>query len=121
MAYHTIQDEELTLRMEDVPAGWVITTDRRYLQQADAVVFHFPGLYQVLDNDLAQREGQVWISRYTESEMENTWMEDPDIRDMFDYWICYHPDEEQKEHPFVQGMSGTDSVDGLTGWQVDGL
>ena len=101
LIYNVLPDEDLTLKVEDVPTGWLITTDRRYLQQADAVVFHLPSLYQVCENDLDKQEGQVWISWYLESEKEDSWVENPEI-DVFDHWICYRQDESQQEHPLVR-------------------
>ena len=102
LVYNVLPKEGLTLHREDVPADWAITTDRHYFQRADAVVFHLPGLYQVMDNELSRPEGQVWISWYPASEAGNPWIEDPEIRNTFDYWMCYQPDGEQREHPLVR-------------------
>ena len=102
LIYNTIQDEEVTLNIDDVPADWVITTDRRYFHRANAIVFYLPDLQQELEDDLDKPQGQIWVSRYPESEKRNPWMEDPEIRDLFDlWWMCYQQDEEQKEHPLV--------------------
>jgi ubiquinone/menaquinone biosynthesis C-methylase UbiE len=101
LIYNTIQDEDLSLKIEDVPADWVITTDRRYVQQADAVVIYLPALYQEeLENDLEKPEGQIWVSWYQESEKDHPLLNDSEIRDTFDIWICC-ANEEQKEHLFV--------------------
>lgn len=101
LVYNTIGGEELTLKMEDVPADWVITTDRRHLQQADVVVFHLPGLHQEVENDLDKPEGQIWVSWYTGSEKDHPLINDPEIKDLFDLWISHSPKEEQEEHPLV--------------------
>jgi Glycosyltransferases involved in cell wall biogenesis len=86
LVYNTINSEELNLKIEDVPAGWVITTDRRYFRQADRVVFHLPSLFQEMENDLDKPEGQVWISWYAESENDHPLINDPEVRDLFNVW-----------------------------------
>ena len=101
LVYNILQDEDATLNSEDIPVDWFITTDRRYFQQADAVVFHIPSLYQVIEDELVKPKGQIWVSWYLESESENAWVKDPEIKDTFDHWICYRQDEDQKEHPLV--------------------
>ena len=102
LVYNTIQGEELTLQIEDVPADWTITTDRKYFQQAEAVVFYLPGLVQELENDLDKPEDQFWVSWYLESEKDYPAINDPEMRDVFDFWICRPKNEEQEEHPLVR-------------------
>ena len=102
LVYNILPDEELTLNREDVPPGWVITTDRHYFEQAAAVVFHLPSLYQLLNNALDKQEGQVWISWYLESEIESAWIEDAKIRKKFDCWMCYQEDDKPQEHPLAR-------------------
>ena len=102
LIYNVLPDNDLTIKMEDVPDGWLITTDRYYLHQADAVVFHLPNLYQTLDNELEKPERQVWISWYLESEKQAQWIDDPELRELFDSWICYRLEDEQQDHPIVQ-------------------
>ena len=100
LVYNILQADDLTLNSEDIPVDWAITTDRRYFQHANVIVFHLPGLYHLLENDLEKPEGQVWISWYLESEKQSPWIEDPKIRDIFDLWMCYQEDA-GKEHPLV--------------------
>lgn len=102
LVYNTIYGEDLILRIEDVPANWVITTDRRYMQQADLVVFHLTSLEQELEDDLDKPEGQIWVSWYLETEKDDLLINDPEIRSTFDLWINYRQDEEDKEHPLVR-------------------
>jgi hypothetical protein len=102
LIYNTVYGEDLSLKMEDVPADRVITTDRRYFRQAAIVVFHLPGLQQELENDLDKPDGQTWVSGYLESEKDLPLLNDPEIRDLFDLWIIYREDEEQKEHPLLR-------------------
>ena len=101
LIYNMLQEEDSSLNSENLPVEWAITTDRRYLQQADVVVFHLPSLYQVIENELVKPKGQVWVSWYMESESENLWVKDTEIRDTFDHWICYRQDKDQNEHPLV--------------------
>ena len=101
LIYNTVGSEELTLKVEDVPSDWVITTDRRYFQQANAVVFHLPGLYHVLENELDKPEDQFWVSWYLESEKDLPLINDQEMRDLFDIQISYPTNEEQKEHPVI--------------------
>ena len=54
---------------------------------------------QELDNDLDKPERQIWVSLHLESEKDYSVLNDPEIRDVFDLWICYRQDEEQKGHP----------------------
>lgn len=92
LVYNTIWGEELSLKVMDVPAGWIITTDRRYYQQADAVVFHLPDLRQELDYDLDKQPGQIWIGWYLESEENYPWIRSPEFRVTFDLWMSYRQD-----------------------------
>jgi len=101
LVYNILPGDALTLNRQDVPADWVITTDRRYFKQACVAVFHLPGLYQVFENDLEKQKGQIWVSWYLESETGNAWIENPELSDTFDFWLCYRQDNEQKEHPLV--------------------
>lgn len=102
LIYNTIDGKDISLSMENVPNNWVITTDRRYFQQADAVVFYLPNLQQEVENDLDKPEGQIWISWYLESEKEDPLTSDPEIRDIFDVWISHQPGDEQREHLLVR-------------------
>ena len=101
LIYNAIQDDILSLNVEDIPADWLVTTDRRYFQQADAVVFYLPELYREMENDMDKPEGQVWINRYLDTESNNPWMDDQEIRDVFDLWERQCQDAGQKEHPIV--------------------
>ena len=72
LIYNSILDEDLSLSIKDVPADWIITADRRYFQQADAVVFYLPSLE--LENDLEKQEGQIWIAWCLEPKKNHLWM-----------------------------------------------
>jgi glycosyltransferase involved in cell wall biosynthesis len=101
LIYNTVSGEDLCLKIEEVPINWVITTDRRYLHQADVVVFHLPSLHQELENDLEKLEGQIWVSWYLESENNHPLINDTEIRNTFDLWISDKQGTEQKEHPII--------------------
>jgi len=92
LIYNTIWGEDLTLKVENVPANWIITTDRRYFQQANAVVFHLPDLPQELEPDLDKPEGQVWIALNMESENNYPWIKSQNVKDLFDLWMTYKQD-----------------------------
>ena len=102
LVYNNIHDEDISLKIDDIPEDWVITTDRRHYQQADMIVFYLPALRQEIEQDLEKRNGQFWVSLYLESEKTTSWFNDPEIRDIFDLWMCYPQDEAQKIHPLVR-------------------
>lgn len=87
LVFNTINGEDLQLNIEDVPVDWVITTDRKYFQQANTVVFHLPTLHYELENDLDKLEGQTWVSWHLESEKDDLGINDPEINELFDLLI----------------------------------
>ena len=91
---------DISFNAGDVPDDWIITTDRRFLQLADAVVFHLPDLQYELENDLIKPEGQIWVSWYLEEEKKYPVLNDPEVREVFDLWMVYIQDN--KEHPLVR-------------------
>ena len=97
LIYNTRNNEDSFLRIEDVPVGCVITTDRRYFQQANLVVFHLPSLHQELENDLTKQEGQIWANWYIESEENDSKINDSEINELFDITIIYR----QEENPII--------------------
>lgn len=74
-----------------LPADYVLTLDRKYLDQAFAVVFHLPGLYEHLYGDLEKPDGQVWIRWNMEPDCNFRWMQQLDQLDVFDLRMDYHP------------------------------
>ena len=75
-----------------LPAGYVLTLDRKYLDQAFAVVFHLPGLYEHLYGDLEKRDGQIWVRWNMEPDCNFNWMQQLDQLNVFDFRMDYHPD-----------------------------
>jgi len=101
LIYNMIWNRNLTLKVEDVPDDWLITTDRRYLKQAEAVVFYLPSLYHELDNDLDKPDEQVWVSWYLEEEKDDPFFCDPEMSSLFDIRMNYSNEEAQIIHPIV--------------------
>ena len=61
LIYNVIHGEDLSLEVENIPAEWLITTDRRYFQQASVVVFYLPDLVQEFEDEIDKPEGQIWV------------------------------------------------------------
>ena len=101
LIYNTIQGKNLSLKIEDVPADWVVTTDRRYVNQADTVVFYLPDTYQELKYELKKPEGQIWAAWHLETEKNDSQFEDMKIKDNIDLWLNYSENDVQNEHPLV--------------------
>ena len=104
LAWHSLYeiDEEINGLIEDVPVDWVITTDRKYFQQATIVVFHLPTLHYELENDLDKLEGQTWVSWHLESEKDDPGINDPEISELFDLSISDPQDSEGEQHPLLR-------------------
>jgi hypothetical protein len=80
-------DFDSSLRKEDVPNDWVITTDRRFLEQADVVVFYIPCLLQELEEDIIKPEKQVWVGWCMEAEKEDPELRNLEVTELFDIWM----------------------------------
>jgi len=94
LGFSTFKDVTI---LKNVPTDWLITTDRRYLRQADMVVFYLPDLFQEMENDLEKPDGQIWVAWYLkETDKEYPWVNDPENREIFDFWLYYPEDELQK-------------------------
>ena len=92
LLFNTKSDLDLSLKIENVPNDWVITTDRRFLQEADVVVFHIPSLLQELEDDIVKPEKQIWVGWYMEAEKKYPELKDPEVTDLFDIWMSYRED-----------------------------
>jgi glycosyltransferase involved in cell wall biosynthesis len=103
LIYNVIGGENLSLNGEVVPNDWLITTDRRYFQQVDVVVFYLPDLAKEIENDLEKQENQMWVAWYlVDTEKNYPWINDSEFKDIFDLQVYYPEDEIQKEHPLIQ-------------------
>jgi len=89
LIYNTMSDEDLSLRLSDVPDGWVITTDQRYFQQADVVVFHLPNLQKELEYNLHKTQGQIWVAWNMESIRNYPRFNEYELRKPYDLWMSY--------------------------------
>jgi len=115
LIYNTIQEDDFYLQTRNIPADWLITTDRRYFKQANAVVFSLPDLFPESDNDNIEKPyGQFWISLLLETENDHSLINDSKIRDKFDLCMTYKQNE---ENPLVslcwkmnKNLSETDNV-----------
>lgn len=103
LIYNAVRGETLSLKNEIVPDDWLITTDRRYFQQADVVVFYLPDLAQEVEDDLEKPEGQIWVTWHlVETEKNFPWINDPEFKELFDLQVYYPENEKKKEHPVIQ-------------------
>ena len=81
----------LDYSIDELPQNCYITTDKSCFQQADFVVFHIPDLRRVIGRDeLEKRKGQIWIAWSLECEVNYPWVENPEFRELFDFWMGYH-------------------------------
>ena len=88
--YNTMWKEPFPLLPEEVPQDCIITTDRKYLSAADAVVFHIPTLFNELEGDLEKPENQIWIAWSLECEENYPVLKNPKFMDLFDMRMSYH-------------------------------
>jgi len=101
LIYNTPQGEVISLEFDDVPADWIITTDRRYIFQADVVVFHLPDMQQNMESDLHKLKEQIWVAWCLKSEKNHPFIKSPEVRVMFDLWMS-SKQVKNKDHPFVR-------------------
>jgi glycosyltransferase involved in cell wall biosynthesis len=88
--YNGMWGESIPVKPENIPQDCIITTDRKYLSNADAVVFHIPTLWCDLDHDLDKPTGQLWIAWSLESEVNYPVLLDMEFMDLFDMRMTYH-------------------------------
>jgi hypothetical protein len=74
----------------DCPCACTVTTERKRLAEADAVVFHTPTLS--LTDLCTKRPGQKWVAWSMESEVYYPWAFDPGLLRNFDYTMTYRQD-----------------------------
>ena len=83
-------DKPVKYPPDQIPEEFIISTDQSLLQQADAVLFHLPTLYQELDRDIEKPDGQLWVAWSMECEVNYPWTKYPEIAGTFDLWMGYH-------------------------------
>jgi len=104
LIYNTISEEMAGFAfnnlnvLSDIPTDWIITDDRRYFQQANVVIFYLPELALEMENDLEKPEGQIWVGRILkEKENEYPCVNEPEYRELFDFW-AYYPEDDLKKY-----------------------
>ena len=107
--YDTMFDMPLTYPKEDIPEGFELTTDRRFMQDAVAVVFHLPSLHSPFFNNfsrylpslhsislrykhLRKKKGQLWVAWFMECEVNYPHFCNPSFMNSFDLTMSYHQD-----------------------------
>ncbi|MCM0718135.1 glycosyltransferase family 10 [Parabacteroides sp. W1-Q-101] len=99
--YSRIWDAPLVYPREQVPEGMLITSDRKYLARADAVVFHLPTLEFDLEGDLEKSPGQRWVGWTLECEENYPFIKSTEFMSLFDYWMSYHQGADVV-HPYYE-------------------
>lgn len=92
LVYNTMWNYPLEIPIDQIPQNYIFTTDRRYLSQAQTVIFHLPTLRENLDSDLDKTEGQIWVAWTLECEENYSFLKDPELMELFDLRITYHQD-----------------------------
>ncbi len=89
--YNFPWDHPLDFPTSGLPDGYVLTTDKRYLAQAVAVIFHVPTLHSV--EDLKKKQGQTWVAWSMECDAHYSgFFSKPEIMRLFDMTMSYHLD-----------------------------
>ena len=102
LIFNTRMGNDLSIIVEDVPLDWIITTDRRYIHQADVVVFHLTDLSNELEEDIEKSEGQIWVAWHLELEKDNPLLNDKELRETFDLWMCYQQEEIKNDRHLIR-------------------
>ncbi len=93
--YNTMFNQPLDYKEADIPEDFELTTDRRFMRDAAAVVFHLPSLYPSFMNILLRRlpsvsrhlvkkKGQLWVAWFKECEVNYPHFNHPDFMNSFD-------------------------------------
>lgn len=89
-------EQPLSYSVEDIPETFVLTTDRCFLNEAVAVVFHLPSLLSepIISRRLGKKNGQLWVAWNMECESHYPHMNNPLFMNRFDLTMTYHPDSD---------------------------
>lgn len=84
--YNRMWHDPLIYQENELPESYVITTDRRFMDEAAAVVFHLPTLppEKFTGGGVEKKKGQLWVAWYLECEANYPYMADPDFMSRFD-------------------------------------
>lgn len=88
--YSHMWGDPLIYPKEQVPKDILITSDQKYLDRADVVVFHLPTLRFDLEGDLEKLPGQRWVGWTMECEENYPFIKSTEFMSLFDYWMSYH-------------------------------
>lgn len=88
--YNRMWEMPLAFPREQIPENILITSDQKYWERADVVVFHLPTLEFDLEDDLEKRPGQRWVAWTMECEENYPFIKSTEFMSLFDYWMSYH-------------------------------
>jgi hypothetical protein len=120
--YNTMFDMPLSFNTADIPDNFIITTDRKFMRDAAAVVFHLPSLYPpfasvlfrripyihnlIFDcRRLVKKKGQLWVAWFMECEVNYPHFKDPSFMKVFDLIMSYRMDSDIVTTYFHHGLS----------------
>ena len=94
--YNSMWGSDLNLHEAGNTDEFELTSDLQYMDEADAVVFHMPGLSP--DNEIfrkgAKKDGQLWVFWTMECENHYRWQYEPEILGLFDLTMTYKYDSD---------------------------
>lgn len=91
VVYNPMWHDPLTYPADELPERCVITTDRCFMDEAAAVVFHLPTLPPGLftGGEIEKKSGQVWVAWYMECEAHYPQLDDPVFMSRFDLTMSH--------------------------------
>ena len=109
--YNTMFDVPLTYPEEDIPEEFELTTDRKHMHDAVAIVFHLPSLQFPFFNNISRHipllrqislrykrlrkmKGQLWVAWFMECEVNYPHFSDPSYMNSFDLTMSHHLDSD---------------------------
>lgn len=118
---NTMFDTPLVYDRTNIPEEFEITTNRRLIGEAAAVVFHIPSLPQSFFDKfsnfipsiysvpfslkrLRKTKGQIWIAWFMECEVNIPHFRDPSFLNNFDLTMSYHLDADIVTPYFYDGL-----------------
>lgn len=119
--YNTMFDMPLSYTARDIPENFMMTTDRRFMRDAVAVVFHLPSLYPIIMNKIGRRlpvlyplffksrrlmknKRQLWVAWFMECEVHYPHMSCRSFMESFDLTMSYHLDADIVAPYFHDGL-----------------
>jgi len=94
LVYNLMWDQPLNLDPAEVPPGVTFTLDRRRFAEADAIVFHLPGLPPGALRHLPKAPGQLWAAWSFECARNYPCLNDERFMRRFDLRLTYRRDSE---------------------------